>query len=113
MTVWPRLTFDTSAGTKQTKHKVTYKYDAYEDNEGNIVNGDIIKELYVNDGATAPDIYDDGTLSEMPHRDATVRVSYEFGSTDALNNDKYIPYSGWQLSGSTTSLYEAGAPIIR
>ena len=113
MTVWPRLTFDTSAGTKQIKHKVTYKYDAYEDNDGNIINGDIIKELYVNDGATAPDIYSNGTLSEMPHRDPTVRVSYEFGSIDTLT-DSYIPYSGWQLSGSTTSLYEAGgAPIIR
>ena len=113
MSVWPQLIFDTSAGTKQTKHKVTYKYDAYEDNDGNIVNGDIIKELYINDGATAPDIYSDGTLSEMPHRDPTVRVSYEFGSIDALS-DAYIPYSGWQLSGSTTSLYEAGgAPIIR
>lgn len=111
--VWPDLEFDTTAGTMQTKHKVTYRYDDYQDNNGQIVTGDTIKILYITDGNTAPDIYSNGTISTMPHRDSTVRESYEFGTIDNFS-DAYIPYSGWKLAGTNTSLYNAGgAPIIR
>ena len=111
--IWPDLEFDTSAGTQQSKHKVTYRYNDYQDDEGNIITGETIKILYINDGATAPDIYSNGTLDEMPSRASTVRESYEFGMIDNLT-DNYIPYSGWQLSGTSSSLYETGgAPIIR
>ena len=111
--VWPNLEFNTENGTQQTKHQVIYRYDDYQDNNGEIVTGATIKILYINDGDTAPDIYSNGTISIMPHRDATVREIYEFGTIDSFN-DAYIPYSGWKLSGTSTSLYDGGgAPIIR
>jgi hypothetical protein len=72
-----------------------------------------LKTLYIDDGATAPDIYANGTLSEMPSRNPTVREYYEFGTIDDLTN-RYIPFSGWKLAGTNSSLYaNGGAPIIR
>ena len=111
--VWPNLEFNTENGTQQTKHQVIYRYDDYQDNNGEIVTGATIKILYINDGDTAPDIYANGTLDSMPSRASTVRESYEFGTIDGFT-ENYIPFSGWKLSGTNTSLYDAGgAPIIR
>lgn len=111
--VWPDLHFNTENGTYQAKHQVIYKYSDYVDDNGEVVTGAKLKTLYISDGATAPDIYADGTLTEMPHRDATARESYEFGMEDPLNDNAYVPYSGWKLSSNNRPfVYEDEAGYI-
>jgi len=111
--VWPDLHFNTENGTYQAKHQVIYKYSDYVDDNGEVVTGAKLKTLYISDGATAPDIYADGTLTEKPHRDATARESYEFGMEDPLNDNAYVPYSGWKLSSNNHPfVYEDEAGYI-
>ena len=103
MTVWPELTFDTSAGTKQNKYKVTYQYS-----EGATLKE---KEIYVDEGSAAPDIYSNGLLTAMPTKLQTERESYRFGSVNEVSG-KYIQYSGWRLSTSTQPISSTGTPYV-
>lgn len=101
MTVWPQLTFDVSQGTKQNKWKVTYEHD----------DGTILKTIYVDEGAAAPDIYSTGDLTEMPTKPQTERESYRFGSVNEVSG-KYILYSGWHLSSSSQPISSTGTPYV-
>ena len=101
MTVWPQLTFDVSAGTKQNKWKVTYEHD----------NGTILRTLYVDEGSPAPDIYSTGELTEVPTKPQTERESYRFGSINEVSG-KYIQYSGWHLSTSSQPISTTGTPYV-
>ena len=103
MTVWPQLTFDTSTGTKQNKYKVTYQYS-----EGAALKE---KEIYVDEGSAAPDIYSNGLLTTMPTKPQTERESYRFGSVNEVSG-KYIQYSGWRLSTSTQPISSTGTPYV-
>ena len=101
MIVWPQLTFDVSAGTKQNKWKVTYEHD----------DGTILKTLYVDEGSPAPDIYSTGELSEVPTKPQTERESYRFGNVNEVSG-KYIQYSGWHLSTSNQPISTTGTPYV-
>ena len=81
-----------------TSYIITYKYDNYEDSNGNIVNGEQIKQIYVDSGSRIPDIYATGLIDE-PHRDPTVRNTFSFG---ARNQAGYIPNSGWKAQGANS-----------
>ena len=108
-TIWPDLTLDVTSGTKQLKHMVTYKYDDYYDNNGNLVQGQVIKQLYINDGDPVIDIwqYTDSNgnvvhiLDEMPSRASTVRNNYSFGLREYSS---YITLSGWKLEGMSSPI---------
>ena len=97
-TIWKNLTFNVidDSTHKKVKHKVTYRYDGTS------------KELYVNDGTTAPDIYVIG-LIDIPTKESTPQFNYRFGSRDDIQGE-YVAYSGWKRSGDTQPL--SSAPVI-
>jgi hypothetical protein len=88
-TIWKNLTLNVidDSTHKKVKHKVTYRYNGTS------------KELYVNDGTTAPDIYVTG-LIDMPTKESTPQFNYRFGSRDDIQGE-YVAYSGWKRSGDT------------
>ena len=102
---WPNLRLDCT-GTQQTKWPVTYQHTSYTLDDGTVVPETNIKTIYVNDGAVAPDIYYTGVI-DMPTQPSDVRHNYAFGIYDSGD---YIPYSGWKLSNSSTSL--VSGPVI-
>lgn len=88
---------------EQTKHKVTYSYDDYEDDEGNIIKGQEIKTLYINNNDPLIDIWEYTEneqkvhiLDEMPSRASTVKTVYQFGLRQF---NQYIELSGWKIKG--------------
>ena len=93
-TIWKNLTLNVidDSTHKKVKHKVTYRYNGTS------------KELYVNDGITAPDIYVTG-LIDMPTKESTPQFNYRFGSRDDIQGE-YVPYSGWKRSTEQRSSYQ-------
>lgn len=115
---WPGLTMDVSGGTLKQKYKVTYKYDDYIDNNGNTVHGEEIKTLYISRGDPVIDIWqytDNNTqelvhmLEEMPHRDSTVRKTYQFG---LRSYGSYLENSGWRQEGQSQPMSQVGVPTV-
>lgn len=102
---WDKLTLDTTNGNKVTKYAVTYRYDDYDDGEGNIIEGSNILTLYIENGRTAPDIVSNGMI-EIPTRERTVRNTFTFGQSSG-EQTSYQPYTGWKLQGSSTPLMNA------
>ena len=102
---WPNLRLDCT-GTQQTKWPVTYQHTSYTLDDGTVVQEENIRTIYINDGAVAPDIYYTGVI-DMPTQPSDVRHNYTFGRYDSGD---YIPYSGWTLSNSSTSL--SNGPVI-
>ena len=118
-TIWPDLTLDVSSGTYKVKHTVTYKYDDYYDSEGNLISGQIIKQMYIDDGDPIIDIwqYTDSNnnivhiLDEMPSRASTVRNNYSFGLREFQN---YIELSGWKMEGASKPISSLDSvPLVK
>lgn len=97
----PALTIDVSEGREVMKYLVTFKYDDFITEEGDLIPGRELAHLYLENNAAIPDIYQDGTLGIMPSRDRTVRNTYQFGTRVS---NQYVPYSGWKIEGSTQPL---------
>lgn len=96
--VWP-ITINTDNGTEITRYEITYKYDDYVGNDGNLVYGEVIRKVYVASGSRIPDIFATGLISE-PTRDPTVRYTYMFGSKVL---GEYVVNSGWKAQGASAA----------
>ena len=118
--IWSHLLkLDVSSGTQKVKHTVTYKYDDYYDSEGNLISGQIIKQMYIDDGDPIIDIwqYTDSNnnivhiLDEMPSRASTVRNNYSFGLREFQN---YIELSGWKMEGASQPISSLNSvPLVK
>lgn len=115
--IWPNLRFDVNEESKIQKHQVTFKYDDYKDEDGNIIKGEIIKTMFIDHGDSIVDIWqytDPETqsivhiLDEMPSRQHTVRYNYQFGER-IYNN--YLEFSGWKLENATRPISDTGATV--
>ena len=104
LTHWPNIQFVTLPAKEVTRYRIVYKYDDYTGDDGELIEGEEIKTLYVRANTRIPDIaYGDDALIDEPTRAQTVRYSYTFGEKAY---DHYVENSGWKAEGSEEHFIE-------
>ena len=102
--IWPNIQFDTISTNEVTRYRIVYKYDDYTGDNGELIEGEEIKTLYIRANTRIPDIaYGDDALIDEPIRAQTVRYSYTFGEKAY---DHYVENSGWKAEGSEEHFIE-------